>query len=506
MKFNLKALGKKSDRLNHEAAPAWSIPEQLELYSLVATSSLSDQFYEKTDARLDRLRKLVKKNDPAFVARLAVYAREQMNLRSIPLVLAVELAKVHGGDRLISALVERIVQRTDEITELLSYYTLANRREKAKKLNGLSKQIQKGLGAAFNKFDEYQFAKYDQDTQVKLKDALFLVHPKAKDKSQQAIFDKIVAGTLETPYTWEVELSAVGQENYESAKAKALAIKNKWEELVLSKKLGYMATLRNLRNMLDAAIDRNVLEKACDYLSNAEAVSKSRQLPFRFLSAYRELKTCKSRNTGLVLEALEKAVLQSAANIAGYDADTSVVIAADVSRSMQHPVSAKSKIMYYDIGLMLSMLLRNRCKNVATGMFGDRWQIIQVPSGNILANVQEFYRREGEVGYATNGYLVIQDLLLRHEIVDKIMLFTDVQLWDSKGSGISFPGLWKQYKDIAPNARLYLFDLAGHGTTPLDIQRDDVSLIAGWSDKIFEVLSAVENDGDAIQKISNIVL
>ena len=36
---------------------------------------------------------------------------------------------------------------------------------------------------------------------VKLKDALFLVHPKAKDDAQQVVFDKIVRDELAIPYT-----------------------------------------------------------------------------------------------------------------------------------------------------------------------------------------------------------------------------------------------------------------------------------------------------------------
>jgi len=93
------------------------------------------------------------------VAQLAVYAREQMHLRTVPLVLAVELAKLHNGDNLVSWLVARVVQRADEITELLAYYQLANERKGTKKLGLLSKQMQKGLALAFNRFDEYQFAK-----------------------------------------------------------------------------------------------------------------------------------------------------------------------------------------------------------------------------------------------------------------------------------------------------------------------------------------------------------
>lgn len=252
MKFNLKA--KVNKVLNHEGEKAYALTPEIELYTLVAVATLDDQFYEKGEDKLNRLRQLIGKNDAGFVAKLAVYAREQMYLRSIPLVLAVELGKAHSGDGLVGRLVARVIQRADEITELLGYYQLANGRTEVKKLNKLSKQMQKGLADAFNKFDEYQFAKYNKDTQIKTRDALFLVHPKAKDEAQQALFDKIVKDELKIPYTWEVELSALGQQSYKTSEERADAFRAKWEELIFSNKLGYMATLRNLRNFLEAGI------------------------------------------------------------------------------------------------------------------------------------------------------------------------------------------------------------------------------------------------------------
>ena len=139
-------------------------------------------------------------------------------------------------------------------------------------------------------------------------------------------------------------------------------------------------------------------------------------------------------------------------------------------------------------------------------MFGDTWKIINMPQRNVLANVLEFYRREGEVGYSTNGYLVIEDLIKRKHVVDKVMLFTDVQMYSSNGSSNTFESSWMRYKAIAPNAKLYLFDLAGHGAQPLDVRRNDVHLIAGWSDKIFDVLFSMEDAGNALTKINSIVL
>ena len=503
MKFNL--MRKVKTVVNHEGAKAFVLTPQLELYTAVATAALNDQFYEKADEKLNRLRELIAKNDPAFVAKLALYVREKMYMRTVPMVLTVELAKTQSGNDVVGKLTGRVIQRADEIAEMLAYYAVANERKDIKKLNKLSKQLQKGLAAAFNKFDEYQFAKYNRDTEIKLKDALFLVHPKAKDEAQQALFNKIVKDELQAPYTWDVELSKLGQQHFDSAEIKRDAITAKWEELIFSNKLGYMATLRNLRNILEAGVSKEALNKVCAYISNADAVEKSKQLPFRFLSAYRELKALNNGRVGKVLDALEDAVLISAKNIAGYDEDTKVVIATDVSASMQKQISAKSKIQLYDIGLILAMLLQNRCENVITGMFGDTWKAISVPKKNILANVQEFYSREGEVGYSTNGYLVIKDLLKRKVMVDKVMMFTDCQLWNSNGSE-TISDLWKQYKKMAPAAKLYLFDLAGYGNTPVSVQRDDVFLIAGWSDKIFDVLKAIEDGSDAIKMIEAIVL
>ncbi|TPE43319.1 TROVE domain-containing protein [Pontibacter mangrovi] len=505
MKFNFLT-SKKHQTTNHEGAMAWKIGPAAELYAAVVTASLSDNFYESGQQRLERIRELIVQNDPVFVAKLAVYARTHMHLRSVPLVLVVELAKVHAGDDLVSRTVARVVQRADEITELLAYYSLSNGRTGTKMLGRLSKQLQKGLAVAFNRFDEYQFAKYNRATEVKLRDALFLVHPRSKDDTQRVLFDRIAADTLAIPYTWETELSELGQQAFADAEAKATAVRVKWEELIDSGRLGYMALLRNLRNILQAEVSASHMQQVCATLSDARAVQQAKQLPFRFLAAYRELLQLKSGYTAMVLEALEQAVQVSVQNMRGFDETVRVVVACDVSGSMQRPISARSKVLNYDIGLMLGMLLQHRCRNVVTGMFGNSWKVINLPQRQVLANVLEFHRREGEVGYSTNGYLVIRDLINRRVQADKVMLFTDCQLWDNTGYQQSLSGEWKKYKAVAPNARLYLFDLAGYGSSPINLVRDDVFLIAGWSDKVFDVLEAIENGGTALEAIEAVEL
>lgn len=510
MKYN-EILKEENLVLNHEGARAFRMTPEMELYTAAVTSALSGKFYESPKEFVERISTLVGKVDPMFTAQLAVYTRTVMNLRSIPLLLIVELAKVHSGDDLVSRAVGRTVLRADEITELLMCYQWRNPAPGIKKLGKLSRQIQNGLKESFNRFDEYQFAKYDRDSEVKLKDALFLVHPKAKDAAQQEIFDKIVAGTLQTPYTWETQLSALGQQDFDSPKAKKAAVKALWEELLDSGKLGYMALLRNLRNILQAEVSHGHVKRLCARLADPEQVAKSRQLPFRFLSAYREMKGVQSAHTARFLSALEKAVKASVENMEGFDANTNVLVAADVSGSMQRAVSPKSSVQNFDIGILLSMLLKSKCASVVSGMFGDTWKVVNLPQDSILENTLEMHRREGEVGYSTNGYKVIEWLISNKVRMDKVMIFTDCQMWDSEHRGYylsdkEISDSWHKYKAMYPEAKLYLFDLAGYGQAPLKLAEPDVFLIAGWSEKVFDVMDAVDRGEDALSEIRKIVL
>ena len=473
MNYNSMLKEMKTEK-NYEGARAYAMTPELELYSAVVTASLSDTFYEKQDERVDRIAQLIGKVSPEFVARLAVYTRTEMHLRSIPLLLLVELAKVHNGDDLVARAVEKTVLRADEIMELLMCYQWRNPSGDArKKLGKLSRQIQNGLQRAFNRFDEYQFAKYDRDgLEVKLRDALFLVHPKAKDEQQQTLFDKIVNRQLEIPYTWETELSALGQQKFESETQKQVSLLE--------------------------------MQKVASRLSDSEQVAKSKQLPFRYLSAYREIEKVNSTQTATLMNALESAVKCSASNIEGFDENTRVLLASDVSGSMWSPISQKSTIRNYDIGILLSMLLSSRCKQVVAGVFGNDWKVVNMPNDNVLMATRQLERLGNTVGFSTNGYKVINWLMEQNIVMDKVMMFTDMQMWDSTGRHQEIEDSWRKYKKMAPNAKLYLFDLAGYGQLPMRLAEPDVYLIAGWSDRVFDILSAIDKGEDALSVINKI--
>jgi len=559
--------------VNYEGETVWDMSLEMKLYSAVVTTLLTDKFYESGTECANKISALIPKVDPVFVAKLAIYARTTMNLRIVPLFLLVELSMVHSGDSLVSQALEKCILRADEIAETLACWQWRNLRRGTKKLKRVPNQIMSALRCAFNKFDEYQFAKYYRaGNTVTLRDALFLAHPKAKDKVQQRLFDSIANDSLAKPYTWETLLSELGRQKFRSEKERQASVKALWEELIDSGKVGYMALLRNLRNILSSGVDNNHIKKVCSRICNPQEVQKSRQLPFRFLSAYYEVeqyftplilklnfipeprlplrprlqfgiwdkpmeeyercreefgKAARSFNSVMsqyqirrgnaakefslllekrtvVLNALEKASEIASSNIRNFCGRT--LLACDTSGSMDHKLSNSSKLSLYDVGFVLASMLMNVSSEITTGMFGDVWKIIEFPGSNILANVEAMRRREGEVGYSTNGYKVIEWANKEEQEFNTIIFFTDCQLWNSGSRNNSLPKEWHMYKDRYPEAKLFICDLAGYGNTPIRIEEEDVFYISGWSEKIFDLVGAYSNDEGILSAIHNIEL
>ena len=108
MKFNFTNKGKDTT-VNYMGAKAYKMTPEMELYSTVVTCVVDDSYYESNTDRVCRIKNLIAKCSPEFVARLAVYARTEMNLRSVPMILAVELARLYSGNEIVKRAVAGVV-------------------------------------------------------------------------------------------------------------------------------------------------------------------------------------------------------------------------------------------------------------------------------------------------------------------------------------------------------------------------------------------------------------
>lgn len=378
---------KRAPVFTHEGAKASHINAEQKLRrSVMANLLWEDSFYEDGQEVGQRIKDLIPQVKAEKVAQIAIEAREEMKLRHVPLLIVREMARHPGHKALVGSTLSRIIQRADELAEFVSLYW-------KEKKQPLSKQVKLGLAQAFTKFDEYQLAKYNRDNAVKLRDVLFLCHAKPKDDQQAQVWKRLIDGTLNTPDTWEVELSA--------SKDK----KASWTRLLDQNKLGALALLRNLRNMKESDVDQNLVRIHLDNMKT------DRVLPFRFISAAR---------TNPTLEpTLEQAMFRSLKEVEKLPGKTAIVV--DNSGSMHGTkVSVKSDIDRADAACALAILLREVCEDVVVVGFGSNAQVVPSRRGFALADAI----KRGPGG-GTNTDYALQ--LAEQEGYDRIIVVTDEQ-------------------------------------------------------------------------------
>lgn len=336
----------------HEGAEARTPKAPEQLARQVATCMLfEDTFYESGNEIAKGIAATAAVVPVATLAAVAIQARTDWKLRHVPLFLLaqLDLRRKECPPGLVASTVAQVIQRPDEMAELLAIIHKGSPGKPLKKV--LSAQVKKGIAKAFAKFSVYQLGKWNRDNAIKLRDVLFLVHAKPKDAEQATAWKSLIDGALESPDTWEVALSA-GKDK-----------KEVWERLLTEKNLGYMALLMNLRNMTEAGVDRLLVERAL--LSGALG---SRALPFRFISA--------AKAAPGYAQALSDSMIASLGDAPKLPGLTYCVV--DVSGSMQDPLSGKSQLNRLEAACALSILLREVCESVRVFTFSQR--LVEVPN------------------------------------------------------------------------------------------------------------------------------
>ena len=327
----------------HEGAKAKHItPEQALRRSTMCCLLWEREFYESGEAIADRISELVGKCDPKFVAQLAVGLRNDMKLRHAPLWVANSMLKYTATKNYVADVLHEVIQRPDELCEFLSLYW-----KKGK--TPIAAQVKRGLAKAVTKFNEYQMAKWNRKTEIKLRDVFQLIHPKPLNEEQGAMWGRLMEGTLATPDSRETALSS-GRDQ-----------KTEWTRLLQENKLGAIALLGSLRHMTDCGVDEGLMRTAI------QKMSTDKVLPFRFISAARHAPHLED-----VLEQSMFKCLESQPKIPGR-----TVLLLDHSGSMDQPLSAKSELTRSDAAIGLALLMREVCEEVLIYTFSR--QLVRIP-------------------------------------------------------------------------------------------------------------------------------
>lgn len=446
---------------------AYAQSPELELVSILLTSFANDQFYKSSDDTFKRLISLILDCDKEFVAKAAVYARTEFGMRSISHVVASELALHISGKEWAKDFYKAIVNRPDDMMEILSYRT--------SKSGKIPNAMKKGFAKAFDKFSKYQLAKYRGESKgFKLIDVVNLVHPEPVEKNAEAI-KALVKGELTSFDTWESELTKAGQLAGSEEEKQDLK-KEVWVKLIKEKKIGYFALLRNLRNIIEQAPE--VIAEACVLLTDEALIKKSLVLPFRFTTAFQEVaKLNEGKIVRTVLMALNNAVDISVSNVPKFDGETLVVL--DESGSMDGKPA--------QIGSLFSaVLVKSNNADLITFSDNARYRNVNPMDSTITISKSIKFASGG-----TNFHSIFQTANKKY---DRIIILSDMQGW----VGYDAPTkAYNEYKNTTgAKPFIYSFDLNHYGS--MQFPEQNVFCLAGFSEKVFDIMKLLEIDKNAL--------
>lgn len=536
-KYNAKAEGVKPTVVNAMGENAYQLSAKEELVSTCMTTFLSgDHYYETEKEVVNRIVNKLNEVDPLFAAKLALYVRNEGNLRSVSHLIAATIAKRASGTEWSKRFYNKIVVRPDDMSEILSAYAVQNKMD-LKKIRKIPNAIKKGFKTALERLDAYQIDKYKMNSrQVKMLDLVNLFHPKGTQRNQQAYHNLVNGESLAGLYASKVlekEMTKAGQKTQGKSVQEKEAAKKEAIENVLSnvKGMPIMNLLRNLRNIILYA--PKSVDDACTQLTNETAVLNSRLLPFRFATAYEEIEKMsfsdKKSDTSIafeedynnqtitatefaklkekVLNAIEDALQISCQNIPELEGNTAILI--DHSGSVRGDsggssrVSAFSKTTTAMIGNLFGSMMAYRQKNVYIGLFGDRLIPVKVDRSQRLLdfNKKSFDKGANCGGGTEQGiYDFFRQAVREKKKIDNIIVFSDCQIGSSGSTSwygtsgtersATFQDLIKQFRKINPLCNIIVVDIHNTRGNNVFYKPERVLNIAGWSANIFDVIKS----------------
>ncbi|GAA3957596.1 TROVE domain-containing protein [Actinomadura viridis] len=497
----------------HEGAPGYGRDIKSELFLLGISNMVGeDTFYEKGQQRDQRFADLVVaagREDPEWTAGFLRWLRSEGNMRSAPLVAAAELVRAKPEGMRTRKVVDSVLQRADEPSEILAYW-----------LSRYGKPIpialKRGVAdAVVRLYDERSLLKYDSaDRAVRFGDVVDLTQPAyhrseirgtwrydllghaldrrhGRDKPlpeslrllrARALLMALPVGERRSVLSDPARLKAAGMTwealaGWLQGPMDAAA----WEAIIPS--MGYMALLRNLRNFDEAGVSDEAAERVASRLADPEHVARSRQLPMRFLSAYRAAPSLRWAHP------LDKALTASIGNVPSLRGRTLVLV--DTSSSMDAGFSKDGTLMRWDAAALFGVALAQRCESADVVSFsstarywadpaaGARTKVFPLKRGESLLRSLDRWKGDGFfLGGGTETASAVRKHLAGH---DRVVILTDEQ-----ASGGDVDAV------VPERTPLVTFNLAGYQRGHAPSGTGLRVTIGGLSDAGFRVLPLLE--------------
>lgn len=484
----------------YEGGPGYEYDTLSQLFLLACSNMVGeDTFYENgkvRDARYAHLiDRAVSEGHSEWLKRFFPWLRNSANMRSAAVMGAVAAAKfmvdrkIPGGRQMVNS----VLVRADEPGEALAWWINTHRRS-------IPKPIKRGIADAVTRlYTERNALKYDTASHgFRFGDVIELVHPSPATFAQGDLFKWLLArghkrDMVEFPETLPM-IQANGLLRREYAKMPVVLLNTArlsqagmtWEDVLslggskIDKKMlwqamipnmGYMALLRNLRNFDEAGIAGDMVAIVNAKLRDPSEVARSRQLPMRFLSAYRNVPSNRWA------QALEEALDLCLKSVPTFTGRTLILI--DTSGSMSGHMSGKSQLRRWDAAAVFGLALAARCEQVDVVSYAGTFKPFpQVKGESLLKSIARF-----EKGYFINGgtatAAAVQKYYGGH---DRVVILTDEQAHPNSGV----------FRPVPADKMAITFNLAGYANAHAATGHNRVT-IGGLSDAAFTLLASLES-------------
>lgn len=489
---NTKAGGKKV--VNHQGGTSFTLSAKEQLATFLLSQFMTGGFYETQNDQHARLVEMISNVDPVFAAKAAIYARDKFGMRTVTHVVGARLPQLVKGQPWMKNAISSMIVRPDDAVEMMAYH-------KSVITGPIPNALKKGVALGLRRFDGFQLDKWNKGGKFNLVDTVNLVTGGKKGRYRGNVISEtangLVQGKLETAETWETKLSQAGQsEDKDAAKAEA------WQEMVMSGKIGHMALLMNLRNILETADTlseakgRELVNKVFELLSNEKRVVNSRVFPFRYITTLDEISkmTLKNlRNRNVVVDGLNAALDISVMQvIPKFDGKT--LIAVDDSGSMTGATVGGDRSvrrMVSDVAAQLAAFVykSNPDSEVIYFAYNARSGKYVNPSDSTTTVVQGIRK---EIGRGGGTYFNQIFDWMGDKFYDRVIILSDMQGADSVQREID-----NYRRNVNPDVFIHSLDLAGYGTS-MFAPNNNVAKYAGFSEKVFTLMAQAEEDPKAL--------